>query len=571
MTHYVHYFKRYMPLALTALVCVFCEAVCDLLQPTMMSKIIDDGVRSGDVQLVLYYGGTMLIISLAGMCFAITRNVLASRVSQSFGADLRFDAFEKVLRLSQKSTDKLGAGSLLTRLTNDTSQVTQFAHGMMRIFFKAPLTCFGAIVLAVMLSPRLSLVLFVMIAIVGAMIGISMKLSYRRFRKVQGAIDRMNTVVGEYLSGVRLVKTFGKFDEEEAQFEKVSSDLSEKTVKSQLVIAIFSPLMTLTVNLSILIIFAFGSVLFVHGEIEVGKIAAFISYMTQILGSLIMITNIFNVFVRTKASASRIAEIMDCDEEAWDMENTPENTPEPAAIRFEEVTFSYPDGSGLPAIKNLSFAIEENKTLAIIGATGSGKSTIAWLLLRFYPLNAGKILVGTQEITTLPIGAYRNLIAIAPQKSMLFSGTVRDNLLWGNSTATPQELVHAAKIACADDFIKTMEEGYDSLLGQGGVNLSGGQKQRISIARALLKSAPILILDDCMSALDAVTEASVRKGLREQPSTKLIITQKITTAMSADKILVLEHGERVGFGTHETLLKTCEIYQGIYESQIGKN
>lgn len=569
MEIYKRYFNKYKVLFLIAVSCVFFEAVCDLLQPTIMAHIIDEGVKSGDIKVVLKFGAFMLLVTLLGACFATARNILAGRVSQSFGADLRYDVFHKIVRFSEASSDKLESGSLITRMTNDTSQITQFVNGMMRIFFKAPLTCIGSIVLAVVLSAKLSLVLFAAVAIVSIFIIISMKMSYKRFARVQYAIDKVNTVVEEYLMGVRLVKAFGRYQDEEKKFDRANSDLSDKSISSQMVIVIFSPLMSLAVSVGIAAMIYFGSILFGIRQIEVGKVAAFINYMTQILASLIMITNIFNTFVRTKASTERVLEVLNSDEDFHGSQGSLKNGT--GRLVFENVTFAYPNGSGMSTIRDLSFQVSSGETLAVIGPTGSGKSTLAWLCLHFYSVSEGAIYFNGSDINTLDSSLLRDNIALAPQKSMLFTGTVFDNIAWGKSSATKQEVLTAAKIAQADEFIQNMPNQYDTVLGQGGATVSGGQKQRISIARALVKNAPVLILDDCTSALDAVTEAKVRRGLKTigAEKTTIIITQRIGTAMSADKILVLDNGVNVGFSGHKELLQSCKTYREIYESQIG--
>lgn len=566
---YKPYFKKYKLLFFTAVSCVFFEALCDLMQPTIMARIIDEGVKNSQMATVIKFGLLMLLITVIGAFFAGTRSVLASKVSQSFGADLRYDVFAKIIEFSEVSSDKIESGSLITRMTNDISQVTQFINGLMRIFFKAPITCLGSIILAVMLSRQMSLILFLVVMIVAVFIVISMKLSYVRFSKVQYAIDKVNSVVQEYLMGVRLVKAFGRYADEEEKFDSANSDLAAKTLSSQVVIAYFSPLMSLSINLGIALILYIGSILYGHGDIEVGKIAAFISYMTQILASLIMITNIFNVFVRTKASTERINEVLNSEEDFKGSGQKSEHRS--GELEFKNVTFAYPSGSGLPTIKNLSFKINSGETLAIIGPTGSGKSTLVWLFLHFYDVLEGAIYFNGRDIKTLNSDSLRENIALAPQKSMLFSGTVFENIAWGNPQASKEEITQAAQAAQADGFIQNMSAQYDSSLGQGGVNLSGGQKQRISIARALVKKAPVLILDDCTSALDAVTEAKVRRAINqaENRRTVIMITQRIGTAMFADKILVLDNGLNVGFGSHQELLQSCKTYQGIFDSQIG--
>lgn len=566
---YRRYFKKYRFLFFTAVSCVFFEAICDLLQPTIMARIIDDGVKSGQLRTVIRYGLAMLAITALGACFAAARNVLASRVSQDFGADLRNDVFTRIINFSENSADRIENGSLITRMTNDTSQVIQFINGMMRIFFKAPVTCIGSIILAVMLSIHLSIILFIVVSIVAVLIIISMKISYVRFSKVQYAIDRVNTVVQEYLMGVRLVKAFGRYDEEKAKFDAANTDLSDKSVASQLVIAYFSPLMSLTVGIGVALTIYAGSLLFAGGSLEVGKVAAFISYMAQILASLIMITNVFNTFVRTKASTGRINEVMDSEEDFTGSEK-PEKG-DSGELVFERVTFAYPNGSGIPAIKDLSFRVNRGETLAIIGPTGSGKSTVAWLALRFYDAGEGAVYLNGVDIRSMDCGVLRTNVALAPQKSMLFTGTIHENIAWGKPDASDEEIAEAARTAQADEFISSIPDGYQSMLGQGGVNLSGGQKQRLSIARALVGKAPVMIFDDCTSALDAVTEARVRNGLKAAGAGKavIIITQRIGTAMAADRILVLDNGVNVGFGSHRELLDSCRVYRDIYDSQIG--
>ncbi|HEX3018290.1 MAG TPA: ABC transporter ATP-binding protein [Caproicibacter sp.] len=569
MEIYKRYYKKYGTMFTTAVICVLFEALCDLMQPTVMADIIDNGVKNGSVPAILHYGLIMLLITILGALFATARNILSSKVSQSFGADLRFDVFQKIIHFSEAASDHIESGSLITRVTNDTSQITQFVNGMMRIFFKAPVTCIGSIILAVMLSPRLSIILFIVVFLVSAFIVISMKLSYSRFAKVQAAVDKVNTVVQEYLLGVRLVKAFGRYDEEEKKFDKVNSDVAEKSIASQMVIVIFSPIMSLCVSLGIAGSLYFGSILFRTGQIDVGRIAAYINYMAQILSSLIMITNIFNTFVRTKASNERIMQVLKEGEDFQGTSRCFENRC--GQLSFQNVTFAYPSGSGTPAIKNLTFEVNPDETLAVIGPTGSGKSTLAWLCMHFYEVNEGTIVYNGTNINDMDLKLLRESITLAPQKSMLFSGSVYDNIAMGRQNAKEEDIIAASKIAQADEFIRKMPNGYYSTLGQGGVNISGGQKQRISIARALVRNASVLILDDCTSALDAVTEAKVRRGLKSAGDGKsfILITQKIGTAMTADKILVLDNGEKAGFGNHQDLLTSCKTYREIYESQIG--
>lgn len=570
MRIYGKYFKKYALFFVLSISCVGLEAFCDLLGPKLMAEIIDQGIRLWDIDTILRLGSWMLGITLLGAVFAAARNIIASNTAQLFGEELRYDVFYSILRFHESSVDAMESGSLITRMTNDTGQIVNFINGMMRFFFKAPVMCIGGMVMAVTLSPKLSIVMLGVVLAVSLLIGISMSLSYKLFYKVQYALDRLNTVVQEYLIGIRLVKAFGRFEEEEEKFREVNRDLCQKSIASQLVIAFSSPLMSLSIGVGIATVLYLGSVLFGAGQIEVGKVAAFITYMTQILHALIMMTNVFQVFVRTKASTQRISEVLTQPQDGAELHPAPPMSS--ASLSFEAVGFGYPQGSGKAAVEEISFTLSSGETLAVIGPTGSGKSTLAWLALGFYPVDQGRITLNGQDIRELPPELLRENISIAPQKSMLFTGTVAENIRWGKPDAAESAIIAAAKIACADSFIEEMPNGYDSMLGQGGVNLSGGQKQRISIARAVLKAAPILILDDCTSALDAITEGIVRRGLRDLPHkpSLLLITQRVGTAMTADRILVLEQGRVVGLGNHSSLMQSCKTYREIYESQVGE-
>jgi len=570
MNIYKRYFRKYRVLFFTATTFVFLESMADLLQPTIMARIIDEGVRERNVETVIGYGLLMLFITFLGAVFATVRNILASKVSQGFGKDLRADLFEKIMNFSESSADRMESGSLITRMTNDSAQAVQFVNGMMRIFFKAPVTGIGSMILAAALSPKLSIILFLVVGLVAVLIYISMKMSYERFAKVQYAIDKLNLVIQEYLLGIRLVKAFGRQNFEEEKFAKSNEDLEKKGIRSQLVIAYFAPVLSLVVSLGIAMVLYAGSILFVRQEIEVGKVAAFISYMTQILTSIIMITNIFTTFVRTKASTERIQEIFTAEEDAEG--GTKEFTSEAMSVIFENLSFSYPSGSGLYALENLSFRLNAGETLAVIGPTGSGKSTLVWLLLRFYEGKEGRILLDGIDIRDYTVEQVRNAVSVSSQKTMLFSGSIQENIAWSSPEMSPDRVERAAQAAQAEDFILSMKEGYESSIYQGAVNLSGGQKQRVSIARALAKESKLLILDDSTSALDAVTDRKVREAIKEfKPRrTTILITQRIGTAMGADKILVLSQGKMEGFGTHGDLMKNSSTYRDLYVSQIGE-
>ncbi len=564
------YFMSYRRPFYLAIACVAMEAVCDLMGPTIMARILDEGVRASNLSRVYFWGAMMLLVTAFGAVFALIRNALSSRVSQKVGADLRRDQFEKILRFSEAGADRISSGSLITRMTGDINQIVQFVNGAMRIFLKAPITCLGSMALAAMLNFRLSLVVYGVVALVGALIVLSMKLSYPRYALLQKAVDRMNSVVQEYLMGVRLVKAFGTYDAEAGRFGEANEGQMRREVSAQMVITLLSPLMTLSIGLGTALIIALGANLFQEGLATPGDISAFTIYMAQILISLTMMTNIFTIFVRTKASALRIQEVFSAEEDfASDGGGDAADVPG-GSVEFDHVTFAYPGGSGLPALSDVSFSAEAGRSLAVIGPTGSGKSTLAWLLLRFYDVSSGRVLLGGRDIRTLPVEAVRSAVALAPQKAMLFTGTAAENLRWGDPAATDEALWMALDMAQAD-FLRDTPDGLQSSLSGGAVNLSGGQKQRLSIARALIRKARVLVIDDATSALDALTEAKVRDDLMHARGgrTLILITQRCTTAMFADSILVLDGGRAVGLGSHRELLKTCETYRDLYRSQVA--
>ena len=572
MNRGIFLFKKYLtayrrPFTL-AIICVALEAVCDLLGPTIMARILDEGVRAMDLGRVGFWGVVMLLVTAAGAVFALIRNARSSRVSQRVGAELRREQFAKILKFSEAGADKIPSGSLITRQTNDIGQIVLFVNGTMRIFLKAPITCLGSMALAAALNFRLSLTVFGVVALVAVLITLSMKLSYPRFARLQKAVDRMNSVVQEYLMGVRLVKAFGTYDAEAQRFGAANEGLMRREVSAQMVITLLSPLMTLAIGLGTALVILLGANLFEAGRATPGDITAFTVYMAQILIALTMMTNIFTIFVRTRASAIRIQEVFATEEDFASGGNS--ESVESGKVEFDGVRFAYPGGSGLPALNDVSFAVESGRSLAVIGPTGSGKSTLAWLLMRFYDVSGGRILLDGCDIRELPVEAVRQTVALAPQKALLFSGTVAENLRWGDPEATDEELWAALDMAQAD-FVRRLPEGLGSLLSGGAVNLSGGQKQRLSIARALVRKAKVLVIDDATSALDALTEAKVRDALTHRLGgrTLIMITQRCTTAMFADSILVLDGGHAVGLGSHKELLETCETYRALYRSQVA--
>jgi ATP-binding cassette, subfamily B, multidrug efflux pump len=551
------------------------EALCDLLLPTILSRVIDEGIALERMHTVWRLGGLMLGITAVGALAACTRNVLASRVSQAFGTELRSDLFRKIQSLTFDSMDRFDRASLLTRLTNDVTQVQNFTNGLMRIFVKAPLTCIGSLIMAIRLNPRLSVILLIVIPLVGVLILINMRIGLPRYLKVQKAMDRMNLVLREYLSGVRVVKAFNRFRYETDKMETANLEYQTRSIKVMRAMAAFNPAVTLTVNAGILAVLWYGGLRVDSGDMQVGHIVAFVNYMTQILFSLMMISMVLMMFVRARASSQRISEVF-ADDSAMTWSKPAVAQPEvPGRIEFRHVTFTYGaagGNKGKPVLNGIDLVCDPGQTVGIIGSTGSGKSTLISLIPRFYDADSGQVLVNGQDVRTMDPSALRERIAVVPQKSVLFSGSIKDNIRWGKEQADDGEIEAAARIAGAHDFIAAFPEGYDTRIGQKGVNLSGGQKQRISIARGLIRKPDILILDDSTSAVDVITEARIKEALRRETRgmTCLLIAQRITSVMDADRILVLEHGEIAGLGTHDELLAGCRVYREIYASQTGK-
>ncbi len=565
----IHYIKKHIGMFLIAVLFLSIETFADLLQPTFMSYIVDRGVKGQEPGLILHYGLIMLGITALGALGAVVRNTYASRTSQLIGKEIRLAIYEKVQTLSHENIDRLQPASIITRITNDVTQMQNFINGIMRIMLKAPVTCVGAVALIIFQMPSLLPLMLVILVCAGLLIYGNMKMGYPRFDRMQRKLDGLNRTSREFLGAIRVVKAFRAEEQEREKFEEASMQLAQAGISSMRVMAVFGPLINLTVNAGIVVL------LWLSGREltgEIGRLMACVNYMTQVLFALGMVSNILNSAVRAVASSARVQEILDevpAQKEA-EPERGAEEIPASGGIQFRQVSFSYA-GSARPALQEADFSVRQGEVVGIIGPTGSGKSTLVNLVPRFYDATSGQVLVGGRDVTQIPTARLRERIAVVPQKALLFTGTIQDNLRWGSKDASLEEIRRAARIACADEFVSKLPEGYDTLLGQGGVNLSGGQKQRLSIARALLKKPRILILDDCTSALDATTEARVLAGILGdvRKTTVLLVSQRISTVMRTDHILCMEDGKICGFGSHEELLETCEPYRAIYRSQIG--
>jgi ATP-binding cassette subfamily B protein len=576
----LRYLKKHIVIFCISTAFLTLEAVADLLQPTYMSYIVDNGVADKNTDKILMYGGIMLGIALFGAFCAVMRNHFASRTSQTIGKEIRHDIYQNVQSLSLENIDRLQPASIITRITNDVTQIQDFINSIMRILIKAPVTGIGAVILIIVQTPKQAPIMIIIIVIASLLIVANIMVGYPRFGKVQKKLDKLNGVSREFLSSVRVVKAFRAEDRETGKFDDASGELAAANTSALRAMAMFAPLINLTVNFGIVLLLWISKD---QKAADIGRLMASVNYMGQVLFALNFISNVINSAVRALASSERIKEVLDEKPAQKKVEN-PGKPEIKGRLEFRNVSFAYANSSR-NALNNISFTAEPGQTIGIIGPTGSGKSSLVNLIPRFYDCTEGSITVDGCDVREIDEEYLRNRISLVAQKALLFTGTIKENLSWGLSRAVNGEtqkeksgnydmdrITKAADIACASEFIENTENGYETLLGQGGVNLSGGQKQRLSIARALIKNPSILILDDCTSALDANTESKVLKGLSEMETkaTVLLISQRISTVMRVDKILCLNNGTVEGFGTHAELLENCRTYREIYESQIGK-
>jgi ATP-binding cassette, subfamily B, multidrug efflux pump len=545
------------------------EVAMDLMQPRLMQRIIDDGIASRDLDVVLRTGALMVGLAFIGMVGGILCGVFAIRASQGFGADLRGTLFGKVQQLSFANLDRLETGSLVTRLTNDVTQLTDVVAMLLRIMVRAPLLLVGSIVMAVLTSPKLTLILLALIPVIVIAIGVVFRKAFPLFKKVQERLDRINGVMQENLAGVRVVKAFARGKHEIGRFGATNDSLRDANMQAIRTVVVVLPIMMLTINVGLVAALWFGGVQVERGGLEVGQLIAFTNYLMQTLMALMMVSMLVIRFTRAEASAERVQEVLD---------STPVIVPatEPVTdlhargrVEFDHVTFRYADDAD-PVLRNISFIAEPGSVVAILGATGSGKSSLVSLIPRFYDATEGRVLIDGVDVRDIEETTLRNTIAIALQESVLFSGTIRDNIRYGRPGATDDDVVTAAKMAQAHPFISDVPDGYDAKVGQRGVNLSGGQKQRLAIARALIMGSPILILDDSTSAVDVATESRIQDALAAIEQTCFIVAQRISAVVGADKILVLDEGRIVAEGTHTDLMESSPVYRDIYESQMER-
>ncbi|MCI8702533.1 MAG: ABC transporter ATP-binding protein [Turicibacter sp.] len=562
--------KPYAALIACVLVLVFVSTMTDLELPDLMSEIVNTGIVQGDIPYILGRGGIMLLVALLGTGCTILTSYLTAKIGMGFSRDLRQKVFTKVESFSLAEVNEFGTASLITRTTNDINQVQLVVIMMMRMMLSAPLMIVGALIRAVNKDIELSKVIFVVIPIIIITIIIIARFTMPMFKKMQKRIDRLNLVVRENLTGIRVIRVFNKVSQEQERFNEASLEVSRIATIANRLMGALMPLMMLILNLSIIAVIWFGGIRIDSGDLMVGDLMAFIQYLTQIMFSLLMLTMMFVLIPRAQASAVRINEVLEMDPSIV----SPTHAKQPQLkgyVEFKNVSFGY-EGAEEYAISNISFSARPGEITAIIGGTGSGKSSILNMIPRFYDAAEGEVLVDGIDVRQMNDEELRSKIGYVPQKAMLFTGTIRDNILYGKEDATDEEICHALDIAQATDFVSKMKEGIESQISQGGTNVSGGQKQRLSIARAVVRKPEIYLFDDSFSALDFKTDAKLREALREETknSTVIIVAQRVSTVMDATRILVMDEGRIVGMGTHEELLKTNEIYQQIVESQLKK-
>lgn len=549
---------------------VFIQSMAELYLPTLMAKIIDTGVVKHDIPFIWKIGGLMIAVALAGTICSVSASYFSARIAMSFGKMLRSKVFTHIEGFSLHEFGTVGTASLITRTTNDIIQIQVVLNMLLRMMISAPLMAIGGIIMAVSVNPGLSIVIVVSVPIL--IIGIALVIwrGVPLFKKVQVRLDAVNRVLREGLTGVRVIRSFNRIDYEKQRFGQVNALLRDTTIKVNKLIAVLMPFMMLVMNFTTIAIVWFGAVRINAGDMMVGDLMAFMQYAMQIMFSMIMLSMMFVLIPRASASAARINEVLAIHPSIQEPPSAHDSSML-GTIEFKDVSFYYP-GAEKPALKNLSFKAFPGEVTAIIGGTGSGKSSLLKLIPRFYEPTQGSILIDGVPVKDYPLDALRNKIGLVPQKAVLFTGTVKDNIRFGNEMAADEDVIHAAKVAQAYDFITAMNEGFDSPISQGGTNVSGGQKQRLSIARALVRNPEIYLFDDSFSALDFKTDAKLRKALKEvtEHSTVLLVAQRVSTVMDADRIIVLDEGNVMGIGTHEELLHTNKTYQEIVKSQLSE-
>lgn len=573
MKRYWKYIRPYIQYYILGPCFMMMEVVGDVLLPYMLAKIINQGIAERNVAYIIKIGAIMGLIAVIMAVGGVLGAWFASKAAMNFGADLRMDLFEKIQQFSFQNIDNFSTGSLITRLTNDITQIQNMIMMTLRMCLRSPDILIGAMVMAFVISPKLAAIFIIVLPVLAVLIVVIMRRAFPQFRTLQEKLDALNSCIQEGLVGIRLIKSFVRGDYEEMRFEKRNQQLKEANLTAMKTMLLYTPLMTLALNITTVVVVWSGGNMIVAGNMQVGDLTAFTNYIVQIMSSLTMLSIAFLNWARAIASFHRVGEVLD---EKIDL--TDENAKHKdravceGSVEFQNVSFRYYKNSPEWVIENISFKLEAGKTLGIIGSTGSGKSTLVSMIPRLYDTDEGTVLVDGINVRDYGLKPLREGIGMVLQNNTLFSGSITENLKWGDEHADEKAVRKAAQNAQAAGFIDSFKDGYRTRLEQSGNNVSGGQKQRLCIARALLKCPKILILDDSTSAVDTATERAIREALHSEykDMTKIIIAQRIRSVMDADEILVLDNGKTAGFGTHEQLLADCPVYREIYDVQNGR-
>ena len=563
------YIGEFKTTAFLTPMCMIGEVICEMIIPVLMGRIVDVGIGGSDMNYIIRTGLIMLAVALMGLLFGILGGVFGAKASAGFARNLRKAMHDNIQTFSFSSIDKFSSSSLVTRLTTDVTNIQNAFQMILRMAMRAPASMIIAMVMSFIISPRLASIYLAAVFLLASIMFLIMRRATKYFRQVFRRYDDLNNSVQENVSSIRVVKAYVREEYEISKFHKAAENIYEMFIKAEMNIAGVSPIMMTVVYGCILLISWFGAHLIVGGELQTGQLMSLLAYCMNILMSLMMLSVVFVMITMSEASAKRIAEVIEEKSDLTNPENPVLEVPD-GSIRFDDVDFSYRPGTGDPVLKDINLDIRSGESIGIIGGTGSAKSSLVNLISRLYDVTQGKVIVGGNDVRDYDLDTLRNQVSVVLQKNVLFSGTILDNLRWGDKNATEEECIRACQMACADEFIQKMPEGYNTWIEQGGSNVSGGQKQRLCIARALLKKPKILILDDSTSAVDTATDAKIRKAFREEipGTTKLIIAQRISSVKDCDRIIVMDEGRVNGFGTHDELLAGNKIYREVYESQV---
>ena len=561
--------RPYLPIIFLGVICSAAEAVFELLIPLVMSDIVDIGIATGDVDYILKKGFLMVGLALVSLGFGLGSAALSARAGQGFGANLRRAEYDHIQSFAFSNIEKFSTASLVTRLTNDVNNLQMTLMMGMRLLVRAPVMLVSAMILSIRISRQLSNVFLVALPLLAVVVVTLLMKVGPRFKALQEKTDALNLVVQENLTGIRVVKSFVREDYEQEKFSKRNQDLKETSQKAFGAVVMNMPIMMLIINGTIIAVMWFGGHMVAQGTLDAGKLITYFTYISQIMISLMMVSMMFMMMTRSIACGKRVAEVLAEEPAITDAEALEDAEVENGSVDFEGVSFRYDPRSPEWILRDIDLHIPSGATVGILGGTGSGKTSLVSLIPRLYEAGEGTVKVGGRSVREYTMDHLRGSVSMVLQKNTLFSGTIRENLLWGDENATDEELWEACRAACADEFLSRMPDGLDTDLGQGGVNVSGGQKQRLCIARAILKKPKVLILDDSTSAVDTATDARIREAFRTRlkDTTKIIIAQRVTSVMDADLIVVMDRGRIAAQGKHEELMKTCEIYREVYTAQ----